>query len=62
MWGVVEGFDSEDITHWLCINLPDKTEVIMCELLKWKICFSLQVMLVRFLNHYDSTPVSSQAG
>lgn len=32
----------------------------MYKLLKWKICFSLRVMLVRFLNHCDSTPVLSR--
>lgn len=53
------GFWDWRLRLWLCINLPDNTEVIMYKLLKWKICFSLRVMLVRFLNHCDSTPVRS---
>lgn len=48
-----------DTTLCLCINLPDNTEVIMYKLLKWKMCFSVWVMLVRLLNHCDSTPVPS---
>lgn len=59
-WSMMEGFEIGHITLWLCINLPDNTDVIMYELLKWKICFSVRVMLVRFLNHCDTcTPVPS---
>lgn len=56
----MEGSDIGDMTLWLCINFPGNTGVIMYELLKWKICFGLRVVLVRFLNDYDSTPVPRQ--
>lgn len=58
-WSSMEALRIGDTTLCLCINLPDNTEVIMYKLLKWKICFSVRVMLVRLLNHCDSTPVPS---
>ena len=41
--------------HSACVSICQ----IMYKLLKWKICFSVRVMLVRLLNHCDSTPVPS---